>query len=110
MDSYVEAYNAHDLFAVMELWADNAVMTGHPFEARAEGIAELTRVTREDISQAAPTNAYEFINVTVEGDTVSFDSRFHNFRGECFSGVHEVVVEDGKIVRWDWKVRGVRCG
>lgn len=110
VEAYRVAYNEKDLFAVMDLFAEDAVMTGHPFAARAEGIAELTRIQREDIDFSAQSDAYQFVNVRVEGTTVTFDHVWHSADGRCVTGEgQKLVVEDGKIVRWDWGSGGIPC-
>lgn len=108
--SFNEAFNDQDLIAAMEFFANDAVMTGHPFQARAEGIAELTRVMREDMANAASTNSTKFLNFSVNGGAVTFDHIYHDSRGECFSGSgYQIVVEEGRIVRYDWGTFGEPC-
>jgi hypothetical protein len=106
--SYVEAFNAHDLDAVMALFADDAIITGHPLDSAppAEGTAEVRILESADMGTG---NTYEMTNVEAAGDTVTFGHRWHRADGACFAGTDRMVVEQGKIAQWDFITASRPC-
>ena len=110
LDAYVDAYNAHDIAAVMSLFADDAVMTGNLVSPGAEGTAEIRAFQEGDMAIAAPDNAYAMTDVDVDGNTVTFGHIWHHKDGNCYSGTgHRVEVEGGLIVRWDFGTDSQPC-
>ena len=110
LDAYVDAYNAHDIAAVMSLFADDAVMTGNLVSPGAEGTAEIRAFQEGDMAIAAPDNAYAMTDVEVNGNTVTFGHIWHHQDGSCYSGTgHRVEVEGGQIVRWDFGTDSQPC-
>ena len=103
LTEYLEVWNSEDAEAVMVFYAEDAVVENHPTVDRvtATGTAEiLTLETSMDGFQGS-SGVMEYVNMEGSGDTVTFDSIFHNWRGECFSsGGHELSVADGKITLW----------
>jgi hypothetical protein len=68
-------------------YADDAVIEDHPSDTDelATGKSEILVIeTGMQVFQGA-TGTMEYINMEVSGDTVTFDSIFHNAQGECFS-------------------------
>ena len=110
LDAYVEAYNSHDIAAVMSLFADDAVMTGNLVSPGAQGIAEIRAFQEGDMAIAAPDNAYAMTDVELDGNTVTFGHIWHHQDGSCYSGAgHRVEVEGGLIVRWDFGTDSQPC-
>ncbi len=108
--AYQEARNSSDTDALMALYGDDAVITGHPSDSVSVGESEpvattdeIRRFESERPSFQRPEDATEFFNIEVSGNRVSFDQRFFNDEGDCFgdSG-NEVTIEDGKITLYNW--------
>jgi hypothetical protein len=113
LDAYRAAYNAHDIDGVVDTFADDAVITGHPLDedGTTTGADEIRALHEYEMPDAAPTDAYELTNVAEESDKVTFGHRWHTKGGDCYSGGgHTVTVEDGKIVSWVWGTAGYPCG
>ena len=109
--SYVAAYNAADVDAVVELFAEDAVITLHPGGDYA-GITEI-RTLHE--AEADGTVVYDISNVVVDGDTVTWDHVWSGLEENgdpfenCVTG-HTAIVEAGQIVSWTWPVTNFQCG
>lgn len=101
--SYIEAYNANDVDGLEELFAEDALMTGHPFGPHADGVDKILDVHAADRAAASNETPYEISNVEVTGNTVSWDHVWTNGNGAsyCAEG-HKAVIEDGKIVSWEF--------
>lgn len=101
--SYIDAYNANDVQGLEEVFAEDALMTGHPFGPHADGIDTILNVHAADLAAANDETPYEVSNVEVTGDTVSWDHVWTNRDGVsyCAEG-HSAVIEDGKIVSWEF--------
>jgi hypothetical protein len=103
---YEDARNAGDVDAVMALYADDAVVTGHPLDAgdgAANGVDEIRALEDlvPDIQRAE--DAAEFINIETSGNSVTFDMRFFPAGSSCTgSSDHEVTVTDGLITFYAW--------
>ncbi len=105
LTDYLEVWNAEDGEAVMVFYAEDAVIENHPnvggrlLTGKSEILANETSL---DGFQGS-TGTMEYVNMEVSGDTVTFDSIFHNAQGQCFnsSGL-EVTVADDKITLWVW--------
>lgn len=106
IESYVEAYNAGDVDAVMEVFVDDAVITGHPL-GDFNGAGQIRALHAEE---ANGVNAYTISNVTTDGEIVTWDHVWRNEAGEefCVEG-HEAVVEGAKIASWDWPSTDFQC-
>jgi acetyl esterase/lipase len=97
--------NTGDLDAQLALYADDAVVTGHPLDddGSATGVDAIRQL--EDFQGEFPGTVTEYVDLGVSGDTVTFDHRFFTAEGECFGAVgNEVTVVDGKITRYVWGV------
>ena len=102
---YLEVWNAEDAEAVMVFYAEDAVLEGHPEDTGdvSTGKSEIFPIEDRMDGYQGSTGFFEFLNMEVSGDTVTFDSIFHNAQGQCFnsSGL-EVTVADDKITLWVW--------
>ena len=102
---YLEVWNAEDAEAVMVFYAEDAVLEGHPEDTGdvSTGKSEIFPIEERMQGWQGSTGFFEFLNMEVSGDTVTFDSIFHNAQGQCFnsSGL-EVTVADDKITLWVW--------
>ena len=110
IEEYRVAYNAGDVDAVMALFSEESVVTGHPFEAQLTGLAAIRAVQLEDLAAAATENALTISNVEVTDNTVKWDHVWIRQDGNrfCKQG-HAAVVEDGKITSWAWPGGGFDC-
>lgn len=111
IETYVSEYNAGDLEGVVALFADDATMIGHPFEAQATGRDEIRSVHAEEVGG---TGTYTISNVAASGNTVSWDHVWvvedDGRRVEfCVDG-HSATVEQGHITSWTWPDTTFACG
>ena len=98
IDSYISAYNAGDLDAVMDHFTQESVIVGHPtdFDPQADDIYSIERLHKEDLQFG---QTYVISNVVVDGDTVTWDSVWGD--DGCVKG-QSAVVKDGTILTWRW--------
>ena len=103
------------LDSLMSLYAEDAVVTGHPLDNSdppiATGLEEIARLEAQvgpsevdsPFTQRA-AHATEYFDVAVSGNQAAFRTHFFNKYGECFggSGLDQITVEDGTITRWEW--------
>jgi hypothetical protein len=110
IEDFTVAYNAGDIDAVMTLFSEESVVTGHPFEARSEGLAAIRAVLVEDRNSAAPNDPYAISNAAITGNTVTWDHAWISAGGGqfCKDG-HEAVIEDATILAWAWPGGGFDC-
>jgi hypothetical protein len=110
IEDMTAAYNAGDIDAVMALFSEESVVTGHPFEARSVGLSAIRAVQVEDRNSAATDNPYIISNVEATGDTVTWDHVWTRDDGgqSCKQG-HTAVIQDGKILTWVWPGGGFAC-
>ena len=108
--AYIDAYNARDIDAVMELFTEDSVMIGHPFSGESIGLTAIRAVQAQDIDGVGTDDAYTISNVQVAGNSVTWD---HVWRpgdgGESCQYGHSAIVEDGKILSWTWPGGGFSC-
>ena len=110
LNDYRAAYNAGDIDAVMDLFTDESVVTGHPFQASSEGLSAIRSVQVSDIAAAATSDAYTISNVEVSGDTVTWDHVWTSSTGDQFCQEGQTaVIKDGKILTWDWPDGSFSC-
>lgn len=111
IEDYRIAYNNGDIDAVMALFSEESVVTGHPFSSESTGLLAIRNLHLQDIAAAAEEDAYEISNTEVSGDTVTWDHVWTNSAGDeyCISG-QSAVIEDGKIVSWTWPDAEADCG
>ena len=110
IEAYVEAYNAGDADAIATLFAEDAVITGHP-GGTFTGISEI-QALHED--EADGTVAYTISNVAVEGGTVTWDHVWSGVEDDgrsfenCVDG-HNAQISDGRILSWQWPTTNFQC-
>lgn len=103
VQSFVDAYNANDIDAVVALFAEDAVLRGHPSgPPEAEG-ETIRNVFAASLGESASEEPYQVSNVQVENNTVTWDFVFTDSNGVeyCTDG-HSAVIEGGKVVSWDF--------
>jgi ketosteroid isomerase-like protein len=102
---YLEVWNAEDGEAVMVFYAEDAVVENHPnVDGKTmTGKAQILLIEEGMQGNQASTGTMEYLNMEVSGNTVTFDTRFINKTGLCFSsGGSETTVENGLITRVVW--------
>jgi hypothetical protein len=103
--AYADAVNARDLDAVMALFDVDVTITGHPGDGTpgspARGLAEVRALEALTIQRAGADDAYHASDIDVSGNVMTWSHRFHGNAHTCV-GTDEIVVESGKIVRWDY--------
>lgn len=106
VEAYRIALNTRDYDTMRSLLAEDVVFTGHPIRPETVvGVADVIVMERTGLSFAAPANANEFYDVEVAGNVVTLSARFFDEGGGCFNHIgHRVVVEEGRIARWDWGI------
>jgi hypothetical protein len=103
VDQYVAAYNSGDIDAVMAVFTEDSVISGHPFTSEAAGLTAIRGVQGSDIAAGASTDAYSVSNVEVDGDTVTWDQVWVNDGGESFCrDGQSAVIKDGTMLTWTW--------
>lgn len=111
LDRYVAAYNAGDVDGMMDLVAPFALITGHPQEGGdVEGIQDLRRVeTARLVTHSSDVMTVHIVRSAGAG--VDFDHTIVADDGSCEAGAgHRILVDTGRIVRWDWPVGLTPCG
>jgi hypothetical protein len=89
----------------MALYAEDAVVEDHPLDSDevATGVAEIRRYELQFPAAIDPTGGIEYLDMTVSGNTATFNHKFLNAGGVCFGGTgDQVTIEDGKITLYDW--------
>jgi uncharacterized protein (TIGR02246 family) len=104
IEAYEAAYNSGDLDAVVAVFSEDAVITGHPSgQGPATGLTEIESLHVRDMNSAAEADAYSFTNIETDGDTVTWDHVWTNGAGEDGCGeANSAVVTEDKIVTWTW--------
>jgi ketosteroid isomerase-like protein len=99
--AYEEARNARDFDAMRALYADDAVITGHPMDdGESPRTADVNEVML--LEESVPSAAQSwFVEVEVSGDQATFTQLFR------WNGCHstpgdQVTVTDGKITSYTW--------
>ena len=101
IEDYRVAYNSGDIDGLMELFSEESVLTGHPLASESAGIDAIREVQLGDLGAGSSANAYEFSNVEVSGDTVTWDFLWTNVDGGEWCGEgHTAVVAGGQILTW----------
>ena len=111
IEDYTAAFNAGDIDAVMALFSEESVLSGHPFGIGFEstGLSAIRALQVEHMGTTTREDALTISNVEVTGNTVTWDDVLTSDDGAqfCIQG-HSAVVEDGKILTWAWP-GGVDC-
>ena len=113
IEDFVTAYNADDLDAVMELFADDAMLSGNPFEfSDGPWVGVSIRSLFFTAMDFAAENAWTISDVEVDGKTVTWNQVYRTtipgLEATCDNG-HRAVVEGGKIESWAWPIETVEC-
>ena len=110
IEDYIAAYSAGDIDEVMVAFTEESVVTGHPMQARMEGLEAIRTIQVQDLSSAAPLDAYTISNVEVTGDTVVWDHVWTSSDGRqfCQQG-NRARIEDDRILTWTWPGGGFDC-
>ena len=81
----------------MEVDAPPSSACEHPIRDLLSRVAVL-----EALSDEVRGNATEYLNMRVDGNRVSFDTRFFNDSGDCFgTSGSEVTIQGHKIALYD---------
>lgn len=99
IQAYIDAYNARDIDAVMALFADDAVITDHPFAGVTEGTEAIRTLHVRDVEAAGGDDAYQISDLQVSGNTVTWN---HVWNERCTGIGNEATVMDGAIVSWQF--------
>jgi len=115
--AYEDARNAKDVDALVALYADDAVVIGHPLDGDklAEGVDEIRALERQVPMYMGANGFTEFRTIEVSGNTATFKQKFVNNAGACFSDNdtgkgNTVTVVDGKITLYVWDDVEGQCG
>lgn len=112
--AYEQASDASDVDALMALYAEDAVVTGHPLDEGsppiATGAEEIRQLELQTLGLQRTEDANDFFDIEVSGDTAVFSNRFFTDDGSCYSGSdHEITVEDGRITSYAWGIHSQPC-
>jgi hypothetical protein len=112
LEDYRVAYNAGDIDGVMALFTEDSTITDHPLAATdIVGLELIRRVHLSDMAIAAESDAYEFSNVEVSDDTVTWDHIWTHEDGAQYCGEGDrAVISDGTILTWNFATPNTRCG
>ena len=101
MEAFVAANNAGDTETMIALFSEDGVyVTGEGFEYEAG--APLRGRIEDRYSRGQPTDSTELINVSVDGNVVSFDYNFIAIDGSCWTITgYRAVIEGDKILRYE---------
>ena len=98
INDYVAAYNSNDIDAVMAVFTEDSVITGHPTgTGSASGLEEIRALHVGDLRYE---RGYHIANVETSGNTVTWDTVWGDNYG-CV-GSHTTVTNGDKIVTWSW--------
>jgi ketosteroid isomerase-like protein len=108
--AFEAARNSGDVGAVMEFYAEDAVVKDSPVGEdgiangrKANGYAEILSMEAQIPRIQGSTGGIEYLDMTVSGNTATFNHKFLNAGGDCFGGTgDQVTIEDGKITLYDW--------
>jgi ketosteroid isomerase-like protein len=103
--AFETARNAGDVDVVMEFYAQDAVVKDGPLDedAIANGNDEIRSMEAQVSGIQGSTGGIEFLDMTVSGNTATFNHKFLNADGGCFGGTgDQVTIEDGEITLYEW--------
>lgn len=99
--AYEDARNSNDYDALRALYADDAVITGHPLDGSDPPVADVDEVMT--LEEGVPTGAQSwFVDVDVSGDQATFTQLFREGSGCHSTPGDQVTVENGKITSYTW--------
>jgi hypothetical protein len=104
IEEYRIAYNADDMDGVMALFTEESVLTGHAgLDTSWTGLDEIRESNVVDRASAAEADAYVFVNVEANGDTVTWNHTWLSATGVEWCGEgHSAVIGEGKFVTWTY--------
>ena len=110
IESYVSAYNARDVSAVMGHFNGDSVIVGHPVLGDVSGIEAIRSLHITEIAAADPDTPLSISKLRVEGDTVTWNDRWTSIDGDelCADG-HRAAVAEGRIQTWTWPGTLLSC-
>lgn len=105
--AYEDARNARDWDALRALYADDAVITGHPLDEGDPPIADVDEILALEMERFDATDEQvKFVNVEVSADRATFAHLFCADDGNCYGSLgdqaDEITVRDGKITTYTW--------
>lgn len=111
VEAMIAAYNERNLDALMEFFAEDAVVEAASVRTEIHQGAAQIRIAFSVLTDFLEGDeAVTISNVSVDGDTVTWDQieRRTPLEDRCHDGVTAVVI-DGKIQRWVWPQETVAC-
>ena len=107
LTAYEDARNARDWDALRALYADDAVITGHPLDEGDPPIADVDEILALEMERFDATDEQvKFVNVEVSADRATFAHLFFADDGNCYGSLgdqaDEITVRDGKITTYTW--------
>lgn len=105
---YESAFNDGDLEAIMRLYADDAVIVGHPKDpdGTTSGRQQIRIVEQRQLAAPGYDEPIRFVDIIVAPGSVEFGHEVMlspPYNPVCVSGAgHVMAIEDGKISRWEW--------
>jgi ketosteroid isomerase-like protein len=111
LDAYEDARNARDFEAMRALYADDAIITGHPLRPTVADVDQIISIETARWSGGANDDERtRFVNIEVSGDTATFTHLFFDESGGCLSGSgDEITVQDGTITTYTWGTTDEPC-
>lgn len=112
IDAYQQAFASNDLETIVALFTPFSVVSGHPLGGGdVSGLEAIRLLEEETLAWARPEDPLRFDDVRASGDSVTFDQVIYAAEGGCISGrQNRIVVDTGKIIRWEWGSEQVSCG
>lgn len=112
VDAYQQAFASNDLETLVALFTPFTVVSGHPLDGGdVSGLAAIRLLEEQALAWARPDDPLRFDDVRVSGDSVTFDQVIYGADGGCISGrQNRIVVDTGKILRWEWGSEQMSCG
>jgi ketosteroid isomerase-like protein len=103
--AFETARNSGDVDAVMEFYAQDAVVMDRPSDEDgiANGRDEIRSMEAQVPGIQGSTGGIEFLDMTVSGNTATFNHKFLDADGGCFGGTgDQVTIEDDEITLYEW--------
>ena len=112
VEAYRLAYNADEIDGVMALFSEESILVDHPTALfggvgdggnTLTGLDEIRQANAQDRTSAADGGAYEFLDVEVSGDTITWDHTWEGVNGAEWCGEgHNAVIVDRVFVTWNY--------
>lgn len=107
--AFQDAYNAGDLDAAADLFDSDALLTGYPFTAVANGADEIRLALQAGDRELAPGGKYEMTELVVSDQTITFRHSRTDVANCATAPGHRMVVRDGRILEWEWPKTSQVC-